>query len=126
MVVGQDLGVTLDLETWWYRAGAKGIRQTTDSVVVGMDGPALSVLHHPTGAMTARTADWVVLAVPNAPADGLYTGLVGKIPNVFRVGDCVAPRRAHAAVVDGFRVASALFTPIQARSAVPSAMAAGA
>ena len=37
MVVGQDLGVTLDLEHWWLRATAKGIVQTVDSVVVGME-----------------------------------------------------------------------------------------
>ena len=27
MVVGQDLGVTLDMENWWMRADAKGIVQ---------------------------------------------------------------------------------------------------
>jgi hypothetical protein len=31
MVVGQDLGITLDMENWWIRAGEKGIVQTTDS-----------------------------------------------------------------------------------------------
>ena len=28
MVVGQDLGITLDMENWWMRAGAKGIVQS--------------------------------------------------------------------------------------------------
>ena len=28
MVVGQDLGITLDMEQWWMRAGAKGIVQS--------------------------------------------------------------------------------------------------
>jgi 2,4-dienoyl-CoA reductase (NADPH2) len=108
MVVGQDLGVTLDLETWWYRATAKGIRQTTDSVIVGMGDGALDVLHHPTGQMSRREADWVVLAVPPAPADALYHELKGRLPRVHRVGDCVAPRRAHAAVVDGRRIGASL------------------
>ena len=35
MVVGQDLGITLDMETFNVRAHAKGIRQATDLVVVG-------------------------------------------------------------------------------------------
>ena len=35
MVVGQDLGITLDLETLNMRAHAKGIGQTTDLVVMG-------------------------------------------------------------------------------------------
>jgi 2,4-dienoyl-CoA reductase (NADPH2) len=30
MVVGQDLGITLDMEGWWMRAMAKGIVQSTD------------------------------------------------------------------------------------------------
>ena len=35
MVVGQDLGLTLDFETWNVEAGALGIRQQTDLVVLG-------------------------------------------------------------------------------------------
>jgi 2,4-dienoyl-CoA reductase (NADPH2) len=108
MVVGQDLGITLDLETWWYRATAKGILQTTDTVVVGMEEGKLVALHHPTGRTDLRQADWVVLAVPPAPADELYLAAKGVLPDVRRVGDCVAPRRAHAAVVEGQRAGEAL------------------
>ncbi len=36
MVVGQDLGVTLDLEHWNVRAAAKGIAQRTDLVPMGL------------------------------------------------------------------------------------------
>ena len=52
MVVGQDLGITLDMENWWMRAGAKGIVQSTDLVAMGMgDEPSRCphLLHHPTG-----------------------------------------------------------------------------
>ncbi len=35
MVVGQDLGITLDMEGWWMRAMAKGIVQSTDLVPMG-------------------------------------------------------------------------------------------
>ena len=38
MVVGQDLGITLDMENWWMRAGAKGIVQSTDLVPMGVEG----------------------------------------------------------------------------------------
>src|SRR6195952_19220 len=76
MVVAQDLGITLDLEGGNIRAAAKGIKQTTDIVVMGFDERgALSVLHHPTGSMASRQADWIVLAVPPAPADALYREL---------------------------------------------------
>src|SRR5207344_2378148 len=75
MVVGQDLGITLDMEGWWMRAGAKGIVQTTDLVPMGMAARTLTLLHHPTGTNQERTPDWVVLAVPANPVEWLYLDL---------------------------------------------------
>ncbi len=112
MVVGQDLGITLDMENWWMRAGAKGIVQSTDLVAMGMGEPSgrrtLQLLHHPTGVTVARAPDWVVLAVPPSPVERLYHELKGAGLSVERVGDCVAPRRAHAAVIEGDRAGAAL------------------
>ena len=110
MVVGQDLGITLDLEGFNMRAAAKGIAQSTDRVVMGLEPGAALLLHHPTGVMERRLVDWVVMAGPPAPEDHLYRELRAGAPEleVRRVGDCVAPRRAHAAVVEGDRVGSSL------------------
>jgi hypothetical protein len=119
MVVGQDLGITLDMETFNVRAHAKGIRQATDLVVIGAtaeDGQAdggsggvvLELLHHPTGESARRRCDWVVCAVHQAPEDALWRQLHAAPFEVHRVGDCVTPRRAHAAVIEGHRAAVAL------------------
>ena len=112
MVVGQDLGITLDMENWWMRANAKGIVQSTDLVAMGMGEPAprrlLNLLHHPTGANVTRSPDWVVLAVPGSPVEWLYNDLRATGVSVERVGDCVAPRRAHAAMIEGDLAGSAL------------------
>jgi mycofactocin system FadH/OYE family oxidoreductase 2 len=108
MVVGQDLGVTLDMEQWWMRANAKGIVQSTDLVPMGFDGETLTLMQHQTGVNEIRHPDWVVLAVPGVPRDGLYHGLRAAGWPVTRVGDCVAPRRAHAAVVEGERAGAAI------------------
>jgi mycofactocin system FadH/OYE family oxidoreductase 2 len=112
MVVGQDLGITLDMENWWMRAGAKGIVQSTDLVPMGMGEPShrriLDLLHHPTGINHTRTPDWVVLAVPASPVEWLYHDLKAAGFSVERIGDCVAPRRAHAAVIEGERAGAAL------------------
>jgi len=113
MVVGQDLGITLDLETWNVKAHERGIRQSTDLVPMGAaatgDGRVtLTLQHHPTGTERTRTADWVVCAVHQRPEDELWHALRGAPFPVHRVGDCLAPRRAHAAVVEGHRVAVAL------------------
>jgi mycofactocin system FadH/OYE family oxidoreductase 2 len=113
MVVGQDLGITLDMENFCIRAAAKKITLTPDSVVMGWNGSAegmgkLSVLHHVSGSMNELAADWVVLAVPGSPADALYRELHSAGVNVHRIGDALTPRRAHSAVVDGDRIGAAL------------------
>ena len=114
MVVGQDLGITLDLETWNVRAHAKAIRQSTDLVPMGVDeadgevGLVLNVQHHPTGDNRSIACDWIVCCVHQKPEDGLWRSLSGSGFKVFRVGDCLAPRRAHSAVVEGHRVAVSL------------------
>ncbi|GAB3696804.1 mycofactocin system FadH/OYE family oxidoreductase 2 [Saccharopolyspora tripterygii] len=112
MVVCQDLGVTLDMETFAIRAHAKGIGQRTDEVVMGAaadgDRVSLQILKHTTGAMTEDVFDWVVCAVHQSPVDELWQELRDAPFPVHRVGDCLAPRRAHAAVVEGHRAAVAL------------------
>jgi 2,4-dienoyl-CoA reductase (NADPH2) len=114
MVVGQDLGITLDMETWWMKATAKHIAQTTDTMVTavaeGDDGGVVVALQqHTTGRDAERRVDWVVCATPPQPADALWRALRDQgLAEVHRVGDCVAPRRAHAAVIEGERVGAAL------------------
>ena len=130
MVVAQDLGVTLDLETWNVKAHAKGIDQSVDLVPMGLrpwtdpsgagegaggvdgeeddGGVVLSLQHHPTGTDQERSCDWVVCSVHQEPEDELWRDLQGAAFPVYRVGDCVAPRRAHAAVIEGHRVAVSL------------------
>jgi 2,4-dienoyl-CoA reductase (NADPH2) len=113
MVSGQDLGTTLDLETWWMRASVRGIVQTTDTIVTEVVPGGVATRHLPTGRDGERQVDFVVLAVQQAPCDELYFELkelarLGIGPPVRRVGDCLAPRRAHAAVVDGERIGELL------------------
>jgi mycofactocin system FadH/OYE family oxidoreductase 2 len=118
MVVGQDLGLTLDLELWTRKVHAQGVRQRTDVVVLdAREDEAgrleLTLLHHPTGTEQVVACDWVACAVPPRPADELWHALRDASPGsapfeVHRVGDCLAPRRAHAAVLEGERVGAAL------------------
>ena len=69
----------------------------------------MTLLHHPTGVNIEVPCDWVVLAVPQQPVEWLYRELRNvQGLEVHRVGDCVAPRRAHAAVIEGARVGAAL------------------
>jgi len=108
MVVGQDLGITLDMENWWIRAGEKGIVQSTDLVPMGIEGRTLKLLHHITGTEVTRDPDWIILSVNPHPVEWLYHDLKAAGVSVERVGDCVAPRRAHSAVIEGERAGSAI------------------
>lgn len=113
MVVGQDLGASLDMEMWLTRAAAKGIVLNTELSAIGMEGNSLVLLHWPTGRTKTRQVDWIVLAVPPKANDTLYwelkdDALRASGIETHRVGDCVTPRRIHTAVVDGHRIGAAL------------------
>ncbi len=114
MVVGGDLDGTLDLGRWLVRAQRLGIHQLTDVAPVAMTPTGLSLLHHPTGRSLEVAADAVVLSLPFAARDELYLELQARAAGsrgrrrVERVGDCVAPRDAVAAVADGDRVGAQL------------------
>ena len=110
MVVGQDLDNTLDLDGFNTRASALQIVQSTDRAVVALERGGVRLLHLPTGTAERRLVDWVVLAVAAAAEDRLYHQLRDVSPTleVRRAGDCVAPRRAQAAVIEGERAGSGL------------------
>ena len=68
----------------------------------------LQLLHHITGTEVTRHPDWIVLSVNANPVEWLYHDLKAAGVSVERVGDCVAPRRAHSAVIEGERAGSAI------------------
>ena len=113
MVVGQDLGITLDREMFGRRAHALGIVERTDEMVLAAAGTedggvALQVLRHTTGETREVRCDWVVCATHQDPEDDLWHALRDAPFPVLRAGDCLTPRRAHAAVVEGHRVGVSL------------------
>lgn len=115
MIVGQDLGVTLDMERWQQRAHRAAIEQWTDVAVSGVGDlagrPQVTLDNHLSGVSRTEVFDWVVCAIHQEPCDDLWKALAhsGSTPfEVYRVGDAVTPRRSHAAVVEGHRVAVSL------------------
>ena len=48
--------------------------------------------------------DTLVLVTGNQPEEGIYFALKGKVKELYRVGDCVAPRKADRAIYDGHQV----------------------
>jgi hypothetical protein len=48
--------------------------------------------------------DTIVLAAGNAAHDTLYFELKGKVKSLYRIGDCVAPRKTDMAIMEGHRI----------------------
>ena len=134
LYAGQDLGVTLDLENWYRQARRLGIRCTPDHSVLSIDNGVVMALHNYSGQMVHfPKVDTVVLAVHRQADDSLYQALKtdnarathmlsqvrevdeelyqnlkGRVPALYRIGDCIAPRRAHAAIIEGERAGRAV------------------
>jgi len=102
LYAGQDLGVTLDLENWYRQVRRLGIKCTPNHSVLGIENGAVTALHNYSGKIvTFPPVDTIVLAVHRRADCSLYTGLKGRVAELHRIGDCVAPRRAHAAIIEG-------------------------
>ena len=111
--VGGDLSVTLDIELWYRRAIAKGMQLTADHFLGGLGPNSATIINNYTGQ--PRQLENVALAVlvtPQAANDGLYHQLQGKVKQLYRIGDCLAPRRVENAILDGERAARALSIPL--------------
>jgi len=109
LYVGQDLGVTLDLENWYRQARRLGIRCTPNHSVLSIEEGVVTALHNYSGQIVRfPEVDTIVLAIHRRANCRLYTGLKGRVPELHRIGDCVAPRRAHAAIIEGEKAGRAV------------------
>jgi mycofactocin system FadH/OYE family oxidoreductase 2 len=111
LTVGQDLGLTLDWESWHRRVLARGVGLTTSVAPLQVDGGMLTAVHAYSGEMLSfGPFDTIVVADHGRADDDLYLALraARAAPEVLRAGDCVAPRRAGNAIVEGHRVGRAL------------------
>lgn len=107
--VGGDLGITLDLELWYRRVLAKGVKLTANHFLARLGPNSATIINNYTGQ--PRQIEQIALAVmatPQTANDALYAQLKGKIKELYRIGDCVAPRRVEHAILDGERAARKL------------------
>jgi mycofactocin system FadH/OYE family oxidoreductase 2 len=109
LFIGAELGPTQDLYLSRQRLLQKGVTFTPDIAVMEVAGEA--------GAKTVKgfnvysniwnewgPYDSVVLAMGQKVNDALYMGLKGKVPELYRVGDSVAPRKVDMAIWEGHKI----------------------
>src|SRR5262245_15613956 len=105
---GQDVGVT-SIAPLYRRLFAKGVTLTPHADLIAVEGSTVVVANAYTGA-TRRIegVDTVVLSMGSRSTDQLYRALKGRVPAVHAIGDCVAPRGIHHAILEGARVGRAI------------------
>jgi mycofactocin system FadH/OYE family oxidoreductase 2 len=107
--VGGDLSVTLDLELWYRRMLAHGAIFTPHHYLASIEPGRATIVNNYSGqARTLKDLALVVVVTPQVAEEGLYQQLKGRVARLYRVGDCLAPRRVEHAILDGERVGRAL------------------
>jgi mycofactocin system FadH/OYE family oxidoreductase 2 len=101
---GRDLVATHDLVLWKQRVLPNSIEVTPHASVVRIEPGKVIVVDRFAEGERALPADCVVLGTYERPSQELYMALKGHIPHLFRIGDCVAPRRIEQAILEGRRV----------------------
>ncbi|HKC98251.1 MAG TPA: FAD-dependent oxidoreductase [Methylomirabilota bacterium] len=106
--VGQDIGVT-SIAPLYKRLFTRGAVLTPGTELRAIEGSAVIVANVYSGAeRRIEGVDTVVLAAGSRSTDSLYRALKGQVAEVYAVGDCVAPRGVHQAILDATRVARAI------------------
>jgi len=105
LFVGGQLGPLQDLYLARQRLAKKGVTYTPDIAVLEIHKTLIKGLNVYSNEMIDFDGyDTVVLAAGNVSQDQLYFDLKGKVKELYRIGDCVAPRKTDMAIVEGHRV----------------------
>ena len=105
LFVGAKLGPLQDLFLSRKRLAGKGVTFTTDIAVLEIHGLVVKAIQVYSGEMIEYDGyDTIVLVAGSVPEDQLYFDLKGKVKELYRIGDCVAPRKTDMAIMDGNRV----------------------
>lgn len=103
LFVGAELGPTQDLYLSRQRLLQKGATFTPDFAVMEIKGTAAHGFDvYSNQWRVFDEFDTVVTAMGNDADDSLYFALKGRVPELYRVGDCVAPRKVDSAIYEGY------------------------
>jgi NADPH-dependent 2,4-dienoyl-CoA reductase/sulfur reductase-like enzyme len=105
LFIGGKLGPLQDLFLMRQRLMKKGVTFTPDIAVLEIQGTTIKGLNVYSNALIDFEGyDTVVLATGNRVEDSLYFALKGRVKELYRVGDCVAPRKIDMAILEGHKV----------------------
>ncbi|MBV9220254.1 MAG: FAD-dependent oxidoreductase [Methylobacteriaceae bacterium] len=90
------------------RLAARGTTMLTEAAVTRWTGTAASIRSLLTGGEEERPFDALILATTNVADDGLADDLASRGIACRAIGDCLAPRHASAAILEGRRAGLAV------------------
>jgi mycofactocin system FadH/OYE family oxidoreductase 2 len=103
--VGADLGPTQDITLFRQRAAKLGITVTTDFHVIEIKGTDVHGIDvYSNEAKVFSGFDTVITAMGNQVQAEIYFALKGRVKEIYRIGDCVSPRKIDMAVHEGYTV----------------------
>jgi mycofactocin system FadH/OYE family oxidoreductase 2 len=102
--IGKDLDI-LNFVPIYQRLLQKGVKLTPHSGIAEIKDRHIVLYNVYTAAQELRReVDVVVFAAGRVAEDRLYWDLKGKISDLYRIGDCLAPRSVLSAISEGNRV----------------------
>ncbi len=109
LFAGGSLGPLQDLFLSRQRLALKGVTFTPDIAVLEIQKTLVKGLNVYSNKMIDFNGyDTVVLAAGNVSLDSLYFDLKGKVRELYRIGDCVAPRKTDMAIAEAHRLGRSL------------------
>lgn len=101
LFVGQDID-PISIAPHYEHLLEKDVRLTPQTALISIDGNTVTLLNVFSQQTEIREGiDTVVLSLPFKANDELYAALKGRVPELYRVGDCVAPRKVDLAIYEG-------------------------
>jgi len=109
LFIGAELGPTQDLYLSRQRLLQKGVSFTPDIAVMEVAGEVGAKTIKGFNVYSNQWQEWgpydsVVLAMGQAVEEDLYFALKGKVKELHRIGDCVAPRKVDMAIWEGHKI----------------------
>ena len=102
LFVGAELGPLQDLYMALQRLMTKGVDMVMNIAVMSLEGTTAQGFNvYSNVPWSSPPVDSVVLSMGNQVNDELYFALKGKVNELHRVGDCVAPRKVDMAILEG-------------------------
>ncbi len=102
--IGRDLVATQDLTGWMQRTLPHNVVHTPHTSVVRIEPNGVIVADKYADGERLLPADIVVLGTYERPSSTLYDTLKGRVQRLYRIGDCVTPRRIEQAIAEGRQI----------------------